>query len=182
MNRDDLTLNVLFSLIEYELWHIQVGCKLSFIVIDFFISKDCNVEWQKAQLHRIVDLVRDHPARNVIRFRELFCTPDLTIPDTLTSHHRPPCNYFPIYRVLNEYIKDMMGESGTRSIFRTISNHVGMTTKQKSWKSNAWEGFNPANWGSITSCNKLTLPYQRLRSYKLVNIIESKVRAFPYIV
>ena len=129
-----------------------------------------------------MDLGGDHPARNVIRFGELFCTPDLTIPDTLTSHHRPPRNYFPMYRVLNKYIKDLMGESSTRSIFGTISNHVGMTTKQKIWKSNAWEGFNQANRGSITSCNKLTLPYQRLRSFKLVNTIESEARAFPCVI
>ena len=100
------------------------------------------MRWHKAQLFRIMDQVCDHPAGNVIRFGILFCNPDLTIPDTLTSHHRLSCNYFSMYWVLNKCIKDMMVESGTMSIFGTISNHVEMTTKQKSWKSNALEGFN----------------------------------------
>ena len=93
--RDDLNLKMLFSMIEYELCHIEVSCKLSFIVIDFAISKDCNVGWHKAMLSRIVDLVRSHLTGNMVRFGEMWCTPDLTIPDTLMSFHKPSHNYFP---------------------------------------------------------------------------------------
>ena len=127
--REDLTLKVLLALIEYELCHLEVGCKLSFIVIDFAISKDHNVGWHKAMLSRIIDLVKSHPAGNVVRFGEMWCTPDLTSPDTLTTFHKPTCNYFPMYRVLNKYIKDLMVGSGTRSIFGSIS----MKNSQKNW-------------------------------------------------
>ena len=129
-----------------------------------------------------MDLMRNHPVSKVIRFRMLFCTPDLNTPDTLMSHVRLTRNYFPLYRVLNKCIKDIMIQSGTRSIFGAISTHVGMTTKQKNWKSDAWEDFKPANCASITSCNKLTFPHERLRSFKLVNSIESKARAFPCVI
>ena len=72
---------------------------------------------------------------------------------------RLSCNYFPLYHVLNKCIKDMMIESGTRSIFGAISTPCGNDNKAETWKSNAWEGFNPANHASIASYNKLTLPY-----------------------
>ena len=36
--RDDLTLDVLLSLVEYDLNHITVNSKVSFIVVDFAIS------------------------------------------------------------------------------------------------------------------------------------------------
>ena len=158
MYREDLTLKVLFALVKYELCHLEASSKLSFIVIDFAISKDHNVGWHKAMLSRIVDLVKFHPSGNMVRFGEMWCTPDLTIPDTLTSSHKPNRNYFPMYRVLNKYIKDMMGGSGTRSIFGSISNHVGMTNSQKNWISDTWEGYDPTLNGSLKFCHKLTPP------------------------
>ena len=130
-------------------------------------------------LSRIIDLVKSHPAGNVVRFGEMWCTPDLTSPDTLTTFHKPTCNYFPMYRVLNKHIKYLMIGSGSRSIFGAISNHVGMTGSQKNWISDAWEGYVPTLKGSLKFCHKLSPPYQEMRSFKILRIIESEARALP---
>ena len=107
-NREDLTLKVLFSLVEFELCHLEASSKLSFIVINFAISRDQNDGWHKAMLSQLVDLVRTHPSGNVIRFGEMWCTPDLTSPDSLTTFHKPHRNLYPLYKMLNSHIRKMM--------------------------------------------------------------------------
>ena len=128
-----MTLEVLFALIEYEFCHLEAGCKLSFIVIDFAISKDQNVS-------RLVDLVKSHPSGNMVRFGEMWCTPDMTSPDSLTMFHKPTRIYIPMYKMINKHMKDLVIGSGSRFIFGAISNHVGIMGSQKNWISDAWEG------------------------------------------
>ena len=126
-----------------------------------------------------MDLVQTHPAGNVIRFGMLFLTPNLSIPDTFKSSVKLARDYFPLIWSINKFIKYLMVKSCSRSIFGSVTKHVGMTTKNKNWKCEAWEGFNPARHSSIIFCSKLTLPYQRKRSFLLINAIESEARAFP---
>ena len=64
-----------------------------------------------------------------------------------------------------------MINSCSRTVFGSVKKHVVMTTKLKSWKSEAWEGFVPSNPTSVVFGNKLTI--------SLINSIESEVRAFP---
>ena len=78
--RADLTLIVLYFLIEYDLHHTTADSKVSYIVVDFAISRHCNKRWHKAKIFEIMNLVQSHPACNVIRFGMLFFTPDLTHP------------------------------------------------------------------------------------------------------
>ena len=146
---------------------------MSFIVIVFVISRDQYVGWQKAMLSQLVDLVKTHPSGNVIRFGEMWCTPDLTSPDSLTSFHKPFRNFFPMYKVINTHIKNLMKGSGSRSIYGAISNHVGMTGSQKNWISDAWEGYVPTLKGSLKFCHKLTPPIRKLdlsRSLELLRV------------
>ena len=70
--REDLTLDVLLSLVKYDLDHIPANCKVSFIIVDFAISRQCNEAWHKAKIFELMDLVQTHPAGNVIRFGMLF--------------------------------------------------------------------------------------------------------------
>ena len=109
-------------------------------------------------LSHLVDRVKAHPAGNVIRFGEMWCTPDLTSPDTLTSFHKPARNLFPLYRMLNSHIIKLMKGSGSRSPYGTLSTHVGMTGSQKNWIADAWEGYVPSFKGSLKTCNKLAPP------------------------
>ena len=109
-------------------------------------------------LSQLVDLVKAHPSGNVIRFGEMWCTPDLTSPESLTTFHKPYRNLYPLYKMLNSHISKLMRGSGSRSIYGAISNHVGMTGSQKNWISDAWEGYVPSLKGSRKFCHKLTPP------------------------
>ena len=131
-------------------------------------------------LSQLVDLVKAHPSGNVIRFGEMWCTPDLTSPDSLTTFHKPLRNLYPLYKMLNSHIIKLMRGFGSRSPYGAISNYVGMTGSQKNWISDAWEGYIPSLKGSLKNCNKLS-PYQELRSNKILRILESKVRALPVV-
>ena len=124
-------------------------------------------------------IVEHHPAGNVIRFGLLFYTPDLVKPRQLTANLKLRQNFLPLFEKLNNFIKEKMTKSCSRTVFGSFKKHVGMTSKLKNWKSEAWEGFVPSNPTSIVRCNKLTLAYQKERSVSLINSIESKVRAFP---
>merc|ERR1711891_24459 len=42
--RVDLTLDILLTLVKHDLDHIPSGCKLSFIVVDFVVSKQHSIE------------------------------------------------------------------------------------------------------------------------------------------
>ena len=179
--RDDLTLEVLRNLVEYELSHLEAGSKLSFVVIDFVYSGSQNVGWHKAMLSQMVDRVKAHPSGNVIRFGEMWCTPHLTRPDTLTAFHKPSRNLYPLYKMLNDHIIKLMRGSGSRSPYGAIKNHVGMTGSQKNWIADAWEGYVPSVKGSLRNCSKLSPPYQVLRSNKILRILESEVRALPVV-
>merc|ERR1711888_376635 len=75
--KEDLTLYVLLTLVKHDLDHIPTNCKVSFIVIDFVISRQCSVEWHKARIFDLIDLVQSHHAGNVIRIDMIFVRPDL---------------------------------------------------------------------------------------------------------
>ena len=174
-----LTLDVLLTLVKHDLDHIPVNCKISFIVVDFTISRQCSEAWHKARIFELMDLVQSHLAGNVIRFGMLFLQPNLCIPDNFKAPAKLAKDYFPLIRGVNKCIRDLMVRSCSRSIFGSANKHVGMTTKCRNWKCEAWKGFNPARASSIVCCSKLTLPYQRKRSFLLINAIESEARAFP---
>ena len=158
--REDLTLDVLLTLVKHDLEHIPVNCKISFIVVDFAISRQCSEAWHKACIFELMDLVQTHPAGNVIRFGMLFLQPNLCIPDTFKAPAKLAKDYFPLIRGVNKCIRDLMVRSCSRSIFGSDNKYVGMTTKGRNWKCEAWEGFNPVHLSSIVRCSKLTLPYQ----------------------
>ena len=155
------------------------GCKLSFIVVDFVVSKQHSVEWHRARILELMDLLHSHHAGNVIRFGLVFVFPSLCTPDTFKNPLKLAANHFPLVRGINKCISYLMTKSCSRSTFGSINKHVGITVKGKNWKSDAWEGFNPAKPSSIIRCSKLTPPYQKRRSFSLINAIESEVRALP---
>ena len=177
--REDLTLDVLLSFVKHDLDHIPPGCKLSFIVVDFVVSKQHSVEWHRARILELMDLLHSHHAGNVIRFGLVFVFPSLCTPDTFKNPLKLATNYFPLVRGINKCISYLMTKSCSKSTFGSINKHVGITVKGKNWKSDAWEGFNPAKPSSIIKCSKLTPPYQKRRSFSLINAIESEVRALP---
>ena len=45
--REDLTLDVLLTLVKHDLDHIPANAKVSFIVVDFAISRQCYEGWHK---------------------------------------------------------------------------------------------------------------------------------------
>ena len=141
-------------------------------MIDFAISRQCSEAWHKPRIFELMDLVQSHHAGNVIRIGMLFLRPDLCVPELVKD-------YFPLIRAVNKFIRYLMVKSCSRSIFGSVNKHVGITTKGRNWKCEAWEGFNPARPSSIARCSKLTLPYQRRRSFLLINAIESEAKAFP---
>ena len=126
-----------------------------------------------------MDLLHSHHAGNVIRFGLVFVYPSLCIPETFKNPLKLAANHFPLVMGINKFIRSLMMKSCSRSIFGSINKHVGITVKGKNWKLDAWEGFNPAKPSSIIICSKLTLPYQKRRSFTLFNAIESEVRALP---
>ena len=177
--REDLTLDVLLTLVKHDLDHIPANCKLNFIVVDFVISRQHSVEWHKARIFELMDLVQSHHAGNVVRIGMIFVSPNLCVPDTFKNPAKLAQDFFPLVRGINKCIRYLMVKSCSRSIFGSMNKHVGITIKGRNWKSEAWEGFNPARPSSIIKCSKLTLPYQKRRSFLLINAIESKARAFP---
>ena len=154
--REDLTLDVLLSYVKHDLDHITPGCKLSFIVVDFVVSKQHNVGWHKARILELMDLLHSHHAGNVIRFGLVFIYPSLCTPDTFRTRLKLAKNFFPLVRGINNFISYLMTNSCSKTSFGSISKHVGITVKGKGWKSDAWEGFNPAKPASIIKCSKLT--------------------------
>ena len=80
--REDLTLDVLLTFVKHDLDHIPSGCKLSFIVVDFVVSKQHSVEWHRVRILELMDLLHSHHAGNVIRFGLVFVFPSLCTPDT----------------------------------------------------------------------------------------------------
>ena len=129
--RSDLTLDILLFLVEHDHNHTPADSKVSFIVVDFAISRHHNERWHKAKLLEIMDLVQNNPAGNVICFEMLFFTPDLTIPNTLRSHVRLNRNYLPLFQSLNKCIKDIMIQPCSRSIFGSVNKHVALHVKIK---------------------------------------------------
>ena len=113
--------------------------------------------------------------RNVIRFGLLFYTPDLVKSRQITANLKLRQNFLPLFEKLNNFIKEKMTKSCSRTVFGSFKKHVGMTSKLKNWKSEAWEGFVASNPSSIVRCNKLTLAYQRERSISIINSLESEV-------
>ena len=130
-------------------------------------------------LINLMKIVERHLAGNVIRFGMLFYTPDLVKPRQFTANLNLRPNFLPLFEKINNFIREKMSKSCSRTIFGSYKKHVGMTTKLKNWKSEAWEGFVASNPHSIIKCNKLTLAYQRERSISILNSLESEVRAFP---
>ena len=126
-----------------------------------------------------MDLLHSHHAGNVIRFGLVFIFPSLCTPDTFKSPLKLAKNHFPLVTGINKCISYLMTKSCSRSTFGSFNKHVGITVKGKNWKSDAWENFNPAKPSSILKCSKLTPPYQKRRSFTLINQIESEVRALP---
>ena len=177
--REDMTLDVLKSYVKHDLDHVTPGCKLSFIVVDFAVNKQRNVGWHKAKILELVDLLHSHQSGSVIRFGLLFMNPSLCIPDTFNTRLKLPRNYFPLVRGINNFIGYLMSNSCSKSSFGSLGKHVGITVSGKGWKAEAWEGFNPAKPASIIKCSKLTPPYQKRRSFLLMNAINSEIRAFP---
>ena len=171
--RVDLTLDVLLTLVKHDLDHIPSGCKLSFIVVDFVVSKQQSIEWHRTKIFELIDLLHTHPAGNVIRFGLVFIYPSLCIPETFTKPYKLANNYLPLVTGINTHIINFMTKSCSRSTFGSIGKHVGITVKGKNWKVDAWENFNPAKPSSIIKCSKLTPPYQKRRSFTLLNQIES---------
>ena len=80
---------------------------------------------------------------------------------------------------INTHIISYMSKSCSRSTIGSIGKHVGITVKGKNWKVDAWENFNPSKPSSIIKCSKLTPPYQKRRSFTLLNQIESEIRGLP---
>ena len=109
----------------------------------------------------------------------IFVSPNLCVPGTFKNPAKLAKDFFPLVRAINKCIRYLMVKSCSRSIFGSMNKHVGITIKGRNWKSEAWEGFNPARPSSIIKCSKLTLPYQKRRSFLLINAIESEARAFP---
>ena len=132
--REDLTLDVLLTLVKHDLDHIPANCKLNFIVVDFVISRQCSVEWHKARIFELMDLVQSHHAGNVIRIGMLFVRPDLCVPDTFKNLVKLAKDYFPLIRAVNKCIRYLMVKSCSRSIFGSLNKHVGITTKGRNWK------------------------------------------------
>ena len=163
-------------MVEHDLHRTQPNSTLSLIVVDFLISKHKSDMWHKEKILELMKIVERHPAGNVIRFGLLFYTPDLVKPRQLTANLNLRHNFLPLFEKVNNFIKEKMTKSCSRTVFGSFKKHVGMTSKLKS---EAWEGFVPSNPSSIARCNKLTLVYQKERSVSLINSIESEVRAFP---
>ena len=145
MYRDDLTLNVLYSLIEHDLSHTDAGGKLSLIVIDFLISKHKSDMWHKEKILELMKIVERHPKGNIIRFRLLFYTSDLVKPRQITANLNLRHNFLHLFEKINWFITEEMFKYGSRTTFGSYRKHVGMTSKLKNWKSEAWEGFLPSN-------------------------------------
>ena len=177
--RADLTLDILLTLVKHDLDHIPSGCKLSFIVVDFVVSKQQSIEWHRTKIFELIDLLHTHPAGNVVRFGLVFIYPSLCTPETFTKPYKLANNYLPLVTGINTHIINFMTKSCSRSTFGSIGKHVGITVKGKNWKVDAWENFNPAKPSSIIKCSKLTLPYQKRRSFILLNAIESEIRGLP---
>ena len=179
VHRVDLTLDVLFMLVKYDLDHIPPGCKLSFIVVDFVVSKQQSIEWHRTKIFELIDLLLTHPAGNVIRFGLVFIYPSLCIPKNFTKPYKLANDCLPLVTGINTHITKYMTGSCSRSTFGSIGKHVGITAKGKNWKVDAWENYNPAKPSSIIKCSKLTPPYQKRRSFILLNAIESEIRGLP---
>ena len=179
VHRVDLTLDVLFMLVKYDLDHIPPGCKVSFIVVDFVVSKQQSIEWHRTKIFELIDLLLTHPAGNVIRFGLVFIYPSLCIPKTFSKPYKLANDCLPLVTGINTAITKYMTKSCSRSTFGSIGKHVGITAKGKNWKVDAWESFNPNKPSSIIKCSKLTLPYQKRRSFILLNAIESEIRGLP---
>ena len=177
--RADLTLDILLTLVKHDLDHIPSGCKLSFIVVDFIVSKQHSIEWHRTRILELMDLLHTHHAGNVIRFGLVFIYPSLCTPETFRKPLKLANDYLPLVTGINKCISYLMTKSCSRSIFGSSSKHVGITVKGKNWKVDAWEGFNPAKPASILNCSKLTPPYQKRRSFSIINQIESEVRGLP---
>ena len=177
--RVDLTLDVVLTLVKYDLDHLPAGCKLSFIVVDFIVSKQQSVEWHRGKILELMDLLHTHPAGNVIRFGQVFIYPSLCTPETFTKPYKLANNYFPLVSGINKHITNLMSKSCSRTAIGSIGKHVGITVKGKNWRVDAWEGYNPTKPSSIIKCSKLTPPYQKRRSFTLLNQIESEVRGLP---
>ena len=177
--RVDLTLDVLLTLVKYDLDHIPSGCKLSFIVVDFVVSKQQSIEWHRCKIFELIDLLHTHPAGNVIRFGQVFIYPSLCIPETFTKPYKLANNYLPLVTGINTHIISLMSKSCSRSTIGSIGKHVGITVKGKNWRVDAWENYNPSKPSSIIKCSKLTPPYQKRRSFTLLNQIESEIRGLP---
>ena len=152
---------------------------MSIIVVDFQISKHKSDVWHKEMLIELMKIVERHPAGNVIRFGLLFYTPDLVKLRQMTANLKLRQNFFSLFEKINNFIKEKMSKFCSRTIFGSFKKHMGITSKLKNWKSEAWEGFIASNPSSIVRCNKLTLAFQRERSISIINSLESEVRAFP---
>ena len=118
-----------------------------------------------------MQIAEHHPKGNFIRFGMLFMTPDLVKIKEMTGSISPHHNFLRLFEEVNRFISDKMSRYGSRSCFGSYKKHVGMSSKLKNWKGEAWEGFTPSQPKSILSCNKLTLEYQLKRSRTLVQSI-----------
>ena len=179
--REDLSLELLRMYVKYDLDHVTPGCKLSIIVVDFLVNKQRSVGWHKTIIYDLVTLVHQHPSGSVIRIGNVFINPSLCVPDNFNTKFKLDKNSYKLVLGINEVIKYLMENGCSKSTFGSKSKHVGLTVSGKGWKPEAWEGYNPIRPASITRCYKLTIPFQRKRSFLLRSALDSELRALPVV-
>ena len=68
VSRSDLELPLLLTIVEHYLASVVTNSRLSIVVVDFLVTRDRPSAWHIAKIGEIMELVRQHPKENFVRF------------------------------------------------------------------------------------------------------------------
>ena len=180
IHRDDLTLEVLKKIFEFDLAQLPEGSQLSVIVTDFRIDVNLTAAQNCSILDSILRLISSHPKGNAIRFAQVHFYPkhcklqqmkDKRIPT-------PAPNYYPLFRDINNHLMKAMNIYGIGSTLGSYRrNNFGLSGSLSHCNAYNWEGVIAGVPESILNCERLTPAVCKQRCVFLVRSIECELNA-----
>ena len=175
VHREDLTLSVLYTILEQDLAGLPEGSRLSAIVVDFKIDVALSASQTCSQLDRILKLLATHPSGGVIRFGQVHMFPKAVRLPSMKDRRIPPPlqNHFQLFNNINNHLCKRMGIYGIGSAFGSYRrNNPGIRNSLASWHAENWEGSIAGIPESLLNCERLTPEACALRSVSLLRSIE----------